>query len=368
MHPAIYKSILERKKACRESISGHLPKSVAEKAREIAEYSERHAVPVDSYGESSFVRSFELEVAALAGQPDGIFMPTGAMAQQIACRIWSERAGIYRIAMHPTCQMEINEYLGYQKLHGLEGVLVGAANTKTSLADITALQNVSVLVVENPMRALGGVIITQAETERMIGLMRERNIRVHLDGARIFGCLPAMKQSLRDVCSPFDSVYLSLYKGMKGQSGALLLGPSDFIQECRLWRRRQGGEMKEITYMIISARMHMDQMIHSSELWYAKALEVAQLINRFPSMRTVPLIPESNSIQVVFRAPREKLYEANGEIATQHGVWMFDFFIEGPGEGECMCELVIYDSALRLSAEQLSELFSLFHSRITDDR
>jgi hypothetical protein len=65
---------------------------------------------------------------------------------------------------------------------------------------------------------------------------------MHLDGARLFEvAAPYFRRSLQEICSLFDSVYLSMYKGLCGPPGALLLGSKAFITECRAWTHRMGG-------------------------------------------------------------------------------------------------------------------------------
>ena len=51
------------------------------------------------------------------------------------------------------------------------------------------------------------------------------------------------RKSLSDLADPFDSVYISFYKGLGSISGAMLMGSNDFCEEARVWLRRFGGNL-----------------------------------------------------------------------------------------------------------------------------
>ena len=55
------------------------------------------------------------------------FLPSGTMAQQIAMRVWCERAGVRHFGMHPTSHLELHEERGYAHLHGLHAHAGGPA-------------------------------------------------------------------------------------------------------------------------------------------------------------------------------------------------------------------------------------------------
>jgi threonine aldolase len=71
---------------------------------------------------------------------------------------------------------------------------------------------------------------------------RARGIQLHRDGARIFEASARYAEaeglSIRQLADPFDSMFVSFYKGLGGMSGAMLLGTSDFAVRPR---RGSGG-------------------------------------------------------------------------------------------------------------------------------
>src|SRR5215207_269829 len=112
---------------------------------------------VDTYGSGERIERLEQRIADLLGKPAAVFMPSGTMAQQIALRIWSDRAGRKAVAFHPTCHLEVHEHKGYQALHGLRGVLVGSPHELLTLADLKRVaEPLAALLLELPQREIGG--------------------------------------------------------------------------------------------------------------------------------------------------------------------------------------------------------------------
>lgn len=59
--------------------------------------------------------------------------------------------------------------------------------------------------------------------------------------------------TLSELASPFDSIYISFYKGLGALSGAMLLGTNDFCAQARIWLRRFGGNLYTLVPYAVSA-------------------------------------------------------------------------------------------------------------------
>jgi len=143
----------------------------------------------DLYGQGDLINDFERQVAELLGKPAGVFMPSGTMAQQIALRIHADRSHVPHVAFHPLCHLEIHEQKGYQLLHGLHGVLVGSPHRLLTLDDLKQVKEpLAALLLELPQREIGGQLPTWDELTAIVNWARERDIALHLDGARLWEC------------------------------------------------------------------------------------------------------------------------------------------------------------------------------------
>jgi hypothetical protein len=61
--------------------------------------------------------------------------------------------------------------------------------------------------------------------------------------ARLWEAQAFYQRDLAEITALFDSVYVSFYKGLGAVTGAMLLGPTAFITEARVWLRRFGGNV-----------------------------------------------------------------------------------------------------------------------------
>jgi len=71
------------------------------------------------------------------------------------------------------------------------------------------------------------------------------NLKLHLDGARLFNAAVAQDVEVSELSRPFDSTSICLSKGLGAPVGSLLCGSAEFIAEARKWRKMVGGGMRQ---------------------------------------------------------------------------------------------------------------------------
>jgi threonine aldolase len=311
----------------------------------------------DAYGEGAVIESFEREVAELLGKPAAVFMPSGTMAQQIALRIWSDRAGRKAVAFHPTCHLERHEHKGYQALHGLRGVLVGSAHELITLADLKRVaEPLAALLLELPQREIGGRLPPWEDVCEAAAWARERGIALHLDGARLWETKPFYRRDYAAIAGLFDSVYVSFYKGLGGIAGCALAGPADFIAEARIWQRRHGGSVVQLFPYVIAARTAMAERLERMEAYYKKAVDIAKHLADVEGIEVVPDPPHTNMMHVLLRGERAKLDAAALEIAREKGTWLFRALAPTSLPSRSMFELVVGDATMDLTSPEIAAL------------
>lgn len=353
----------ELRKASRR-LQGHGEVRPAELLTRVANWCEEHDVTFDSYGTGPLLESFQAKVADLLGFPAGRFVPTGKLAQNVAVQVWSERAGIRHFGMHPTSHLELHESRAYSHLFQLRATLVGPRN-RPLLAEHLAevAEPLSCLLTELPIREAGGQLPTWEQLEELKREARERDVRLHLDGARLWETAAFYGRSYEEICRGFDSVYVSFYKGIGALSGAMLLGEADFLAEATVWQRRCGGEMFELTANVASAAMQFDERLARMPAYYERAVALAGVLQDLPGVRTLPRIPHTNLMHVFFERSVDDVLGARDKVAEETGWWLFDRLREADfpessrfewyvGEAACLVEL----EELRTAWARLSEV------------
>lgn len=325
---------------------------------DLAAYTDPALLP-DIYGQGDLIGDFEKQVAELLGKPAGVFMPSGTLAQQIALRIHADRTHIPHVAFHPLCHLEIHEQKGYQLLHNLHGVLVGAPQRLMTLGDLKNIKEpLAALLLELPQREIGGQLPTWDELTAIASWARERNIVLHLDGARLWECQPFYQRSHAEIAGLFDTVYVSFYKILGGITGAMLLGPEDHIAEARIWQRRHGGNLVRMFPFVLSAKMGLETRLDRMAAYHAKAIEIAEVLAAFPEIEVMPNPPHTNMMHVFVRGEVDRLEEAALAIAQEQKIWLVNNFIPSQIPAYQKFELTVGDGALEFSTDEIKALFT----------
>jgi len=323
------------------------------------------AMAADMYGVGPAINDFEAEMAQLLGKPAAVFFPSGTMAQQIALRIWCDELGSKRIAYHPLCHLEIHEEGSARWLHHLEPVLLGDADRLFRLDDLAAVDDpVACLLIELPQREIGGQLPSWDELAELAGYARDRGMKVHLDGARLFEVLPCYGKSAAEVCALFDSVYVSFYKGLGSIAGAVLAGPADFAAQAKVWKRRHGGDLISLYPYVVPAKYYLDKRAGRMASYWAHAIKIAAKFNEIPGVRTVPEVPVCNMFHAWFDASVSDIEAAMARVVEQCGVCLVANIRE-VDDTHCRAELTFGDSFDTIPSDVLDEAMAVFAGSLT---
>ncbi|MBA3523027.1 MAG: threonine aldolase [Geodermatophilaceae bacterium] len=296
----------------------------------------------DVYGDGGVGGEVEREVADLLGKPAAVFMPTGTMAQQIALRIHADARPSRAVLFHPLCHLYCNEEGAFERLHGLTGRPVGAADRLVTLADLDAVDEpVAALVLELPQRMIGALLPAWDDLVAQCGWARRHGAAVHLDGARLWEAQPFYGRPHAEIAALFDTVYVSFYKGLGGVGGCALAGPTDVIEQARLWRTRHGGLMFSLWPYAADARHGLAaERPRMADRW-ARARSLAAELVRVAGVDVVPDPPQTPIFGVLIDGPAAALQSAREQMAIRRGVWMFDRFWPGQDGRPTRIELTV---------------------------
>lgn len=343
---------------CERFLGHHRPEHPHEVLAQLSAMAEPDQ-PADMYGGGSFISDFEAEVAELLGKPAAVFMVSGTMAQQIALRIWADRAGVRNVAFHPTCHLRVHEEHAYRLLHNLNGVEVGGQYGLITLADLEKIGvPLAALLLELPQRQIGGALPEWDDLVAQTTWARERGIKLHMDGARLWQAQPYYGRPLAEIAALFDTVYVSFYKILRGIAGAILAGPEDVIAEARSWQHRQGGKLFQQYPYVLAAKRGLDEHLPHIPEYTAKAQAIAAAISALPDVEVTPNPPQTDMMHIFIRADRERLWEALLDIAEEHRVLLASWLAPTQVPGYQMFELTVGNAASDIPTDEIAALFA----------
>jgi len=215
---------------------------------------ETGGVTPDDYSRGGIVAELEARMAALLGKEAAVFMPSGTLANHLALRLLARNGR--RVLVQRESHLYNDEGDCAQQLSGLTLVPLAAGRATFTLAEAAAeiagppearvRVPVGAISIETPVRRATGDAFDFAEMRRIARYARERDIGLHLDGARLLieavytGIAPA------DYAALFDTVYVSLYKYLNAAAGAILAGPRALIDGLFHQRRMFGGGLPQV--------------------------------------------------------------------------------------------------------------------------
>ncbi|HXO10335.1 MAG TPA: beta-eliminating lyase-related protein, partial [Solirubrobacteraceae bacterium] len=310
--------------------------------------------------EGDFVEAFERRLADLLGVQAAALLPSGTMAQQIALRIHCDRRGLSSVAFHPTCHLELHEHGGYAHLHGLKAELIGDRDRLIALEDLEAIHTpIGALLIELPQREIGGRLPEWEDLLAQIQWARDRRIATHLDGARIWESAPYYDRAYSEIGALFDTVYVSLYKGLCGVAGSVLAGPDDVIAETRVWQRRHGGALLSLFPFAASAQRGLDELIPQMPRFLEHARALAGAMSQLSGIDVVPDPPQTPLFHVHVRGDLQTLQQRALDVAEQRRVSLFHRLVPSVVPNVNTIEVNVGEPALEISPEEAAELFHI---------
>ena len=318
----------------------------------------------DIYGSGKIIEDFQNKIAVLLGKESAVFFPSGTMAQQIALRIWCDRKNVKKVAYHPLCHLEIHEADGLKELHHIETVLLADKTRVITLEDVVNMEeNIACLLLELPQREIGGQLPDFETLVEISKYCREKGIQLHLDGARLLEILPYYQKSAAEICDLFNSVYISVYKGIGGIAGAVLVGDNEFTQESKVWKQRYGGNLISLYPYIIAADIYLDQRVKKMDQYYRDAKDLANRFNLCHAVTTIPAVPVSNMFHVHFDASKEEMEHILKEIMESSKVGISGYVRE-TSDHSCHFEVSLGDQYASITEDQLNSLFDMLNVRM----
>jgi threonine aldolase len=351
---------------CTAILPGHRARKPAEMYAAMAAWCEANGVGHDVYGEGALIQEFERKVARLLGFEAAVFCISGTMTQVTALRLAAMERGNAPVALHPTSHIFVHERSNYQLLGHFDALQVGDRHRPWTAADIEAVPDrLSAVGLEIPMREIGGQLSDWDELQAIKAHCRAHGIHLHMDGARLWEAAAGYGRNVAEIAAGFDSVYVSLYKGIGGLGGAMLAGSAGFVARAAEWFKRQGGNVVHRSPYVVAAAMQFDARLAAMPACFRRTEFLYEVLRAHPVLKVNPARPQASMLHVHLPVSRERALEIRRELAEQHGIWIFHRVSHGVLPDTSYFELYVGDNLLALSEDRVREAVALLAQAVS---
>lgn len=264
------------------------------------------AAPVgdDVFGEDPSVKELEEYAARLFDMEAALFCPSGTMTNQLAIKVHTQPGD--EVICNHTAHIYIHEGGGIAFHSGCSVRLLPGDRGRFTAHEV--IDNINTIDVHHPVTRLvsientcnkgGGSIWDFDEIIRIRRVCTDYDLKLHLDGARIFNALAATGDDPAQFGRAFDSVSVCLSKGLGAPVGSLLLGHRDFIRQARRFRRMMGGGMRQAGYLAAAGTYALKNNISHLTDDHTRAVALGKMVQQLSFVEEI--LPIETNI-VLFR-------------------------------------------------------------------
>jgi threonine aldolase len=254
----------------------------------------------DVFGEDPSVNQLESLGAAMLGFEAGLFCPSGTMTNQIAIKVHTQPGDevicdeLSHVYQYEGGGIAFNSGASVKTIRGNRG-RIQADQVLSAVNPIDVHKaNSSLVVLENTSNRGGGSCYQINDIELIRNICKNNNLKLHLDGARLFNAIVAGDEDPLFYGNNFDSVSICLSKGLGCPVGSLLLGSGTFIRHARRIRKIFGGGMRQAGLLAAAGIYALENHIQRLQEDHQKARLLEDVLLKHP--RVAEVLPVETNI------------------------------------------------------------------------
>lgn len=264
----------------------------------------------DVFGEDPTVAVLQDKLAAMFGMEAALFCPSGTMCNQIAMKVHTQPMDeiicdqLSHVYYYETGGYAFNSGCSIRLIAGDKGRITAQQVLDNIQADFDWLPVSKLVVVENTCNKGGGAVYELAALKKIAEVCKEKNLKLHLDGARLFNAMLASDTKPEHYHGLFDSISICLSKGLGAPVGSVLLGDQAFIKRSKKVRKAFGGGMRQVGILAAAGLYALDNNVSKLKTDHENAAILAASLRNLPYIEKV-VEPQTNIVIFDLKAPYE---------------------------------------------------------------
>lgn len=250
------------------------------------------------------VQDLETFAAQKVGMEAALFVPSGCMGNQIALASHCQRGDSIlleeeaHILYYEAGSASIIAGVTLCSLPSNDGIIDPLEIKKKIIPKSIHTPGTTLLCLENTHNRKGGTIIPPETMENYSAIAKKYGLKMHLDGARIFHAAVALEVDVKKFTQHVDSIMFCLSKGLGSPAGSMLCGTHEFIETCKLWRKRLGGGMRQIGILAACGIVSLNQNIERLTKDHQKAKKLSHALQDLPGIQVDHKNVQTNMVMI----------------------------------------------------------------------
>ena len=284
----------------------------------------------DVLGDDPTVIELQEKAAKILGKEAGLYVPSGTMSNIVATRTHTSPGDEIVTEAHS----HVYQYEGgaFAALSGCSVALVHAKNglmtpeevsnsIRKAEGSLSHYPNGSLVCVENSAQGGGGTVYSQETLDEICKIAKEKDCKLHMDGARLFNAAVASGTDSARVVRDFDTVSICLSKGLGAPVGSVLVGSKNDLTQAHRWRKMFGGGMRQAGVIASAGIYALENNIERLSEDHKRARAFAESIN---NMKPFSVNLETVQSNIVFISVEKGSTKRKIEELSKHGVGILD--------------------------------------------
>jgi len=274
----------------------------------------------DVFREDPTVNELEDKAANIMGKESGLLVPSGTMGNLVSILTHCDRGTEILLGdKSHTFYYEAGGISAFGGIHSRQ--LTNQPDGTIRINDIQSairIDNVhfpktSAITLENTHNLCNGSPLSSEYIKEVAHIAQKNDMKLHIDGARIFNAAVSLNIDVKDLVSDADSVTFCLSKGLSAPIGSIICGSEEFIFHARRNRKALGGGMRQAGIIAAPGIISLGKMIDLIKIDHENVQLLAEGISNIEGL----YVDRENIKSNILYFDIEKNRTRSAELASQ---------------------------------------------------
>ena len=245
----------------------------------------------DVFGEDPTVNELETKTAKIIGKEAALLVPSGTMGNLVSVLVHCQRGT--EIILGDKSHTFMYEAGGISAFGGVHSrQLKNKADGTINIEEIKSairmdndhFPKTSAITLENTHNLCNGAPLSTDYINDVAKIAHNNDIKLHIEGARIFNAAVALDVDVKNLVTSADSVTFCLSKGLSAPVGSVICGSKEFIYHARRNRKALGGGMRQAGIIAAAGIYSLDNMLDQIKEDHKNAQRLAEGIDKIEGL------------------------------------------------------------------------------------